>query len=174
MNRRVVVVSAVVLGAAVIAAGASGANFRSVDDPRGDTKCLHRDTLSRRPCSDSRRRNADAVRATAQNEGWRLRHTIRVVGNIKAWNLTINTDSDSEPEWHLGAERGGGFVGRCMPGSGSAAVRSDFHLHSVEIFFSKRCIGNPRRYGWRASALAGPAQTQAVDFVPNGGGYIRH
>jgi hypothetical protein len=152
MNRRVVVVSAVVLGAAVIAAGASGANFRSVDDPRGDTKCLHRDTLSRRPCSDSRRRNADAVRATAQNEGWGLRPTIRVVG----------------------AERGGGFVGRCMPGSGSAAVRSDFHLHSVEIFFSKRCIGNPRRYGWRASALAGPAQTQAVDFVPNGGGYIRH
>jgi hypothetical protein len=187
VNRRVVVASAVVLGAAVIAAGASGANFRSVDDPRGDGLCIrhHRVTLSRlllrvpgeviTGCSDSRKRNADVVRATAEHEGGRLRHTIRVVGEIKHWRLAINTDSDSEPEWHLGAERRGGGVGlRCRhDGAATGRARSDFHLHSVEIFFSKRCIGNPRRYGWRVTAVAGPPTTQAVDFVPNGGDYIR-
>jgi hypothetical protein len=186
MNCRVVVVSAVLLGAAVIAAGASGANFSSVDDPRGDVECIrhHRVTLShlllRVPgevitgCSDSRKRNADVVRATAEHEGGRLRHTIRVVGEIQHWTLTINTDSDSESEWHLGAERGGGGGLRCRrDGVDTGRVRADFHLHSVEIFFSKRCIGNPRRYGWRANAIAGPPRKQAVDFVPNGGGYIR-
>jgi hypothetical protein len=171
--------SLLALGAAVIAAGAS-ANFRSVDDPRGDVKCFHRDTLSRRPCSDSRKRNADVVRATAENEGGRLKHTIRVVGKVNQVRLTINTDSDSECEWKLFATRGGGTLQGDFHDCGgpmrtsTGRVRSDFHLHSVEIFFSKRSIGNPRPYRWSASAVAGPPTTQAVDFVPNGGGYIRH
>jgi hypothetical protein len=183
MNRIVVVVSAVLLGAAAIAADAS-ATFRSFDDRRGDTKCLHRDTLSRQPCSDSRRRNADVVRATAGHEGGptsqilgpRLTHTIRVVGKFQQVELIFNTDSDSKSEWRLFVGRGGGDfeVSECRPGlARTGPVRADFHLHSVEIFFSKRCIGNPRHYGWRARVGAGPPRTQATDFVPNRGVYIR-
>ena len=57
------ITASVVLGAAVIAAGAS-ADFRSVNDPRGDTKCGH-ETGQHGACSAKSRRNADIVRATA-------------------------------------------------------------------------------------------------------------
>jgi hypothetical protein len=68
--------AAIVLGAAVIAAGAS-ANCKSVKDPRGDAKCFH-DAGGERPCTDAEKRNADIVRATAGHDGRRLRHGIRV------------------------------------------------------------------------------------------------
>ena len=91
-KRFAIVIGAAALGAAVMAAGAS-ADYTSVDDPRGDTKCLH-EGGGHTPCSASKRRNADIVRATAGHDGTRLKHTIRVVGKFQRAQLGINTDSD--------------------------------------------------------------------------------
>jgi hypothetical protein len=174
-KRFAIVIGAAALGAAVIAVGAS-ADFTSVHDPRGDTKCGH-ESGGHKPCSDYKRRNADIVRATAGHEGGRLKHTIRVVGKLHQGQLLINTDSDPECEWAFGGLRSGGGseVQECGdPLHRTGRVRYDFHLHSVEIFFSKRSIGFPRRgYGWSASAgtFLGPAH--ASDQVPSEG-YIRH
>jgi hypothetical protein len=177
-KRFALVIGVAALGAAVIAVGAS-ANFRSVDDPRGDMKCSHR------PCSDSAKRNADIVRATAGHEGTRLKHTIRVVGKLQRGRLEINTDSGSGCDYVLVARRGRGRskVRQCDasdPGPvRTGRARMDFHRHSVEIFFRKSSIGNPRRYGWRASASADRTSAgRAIDRVPNGGccggDYIAH
>jgi hypothetical protein len=171
------VIGVAALGAAAIAAGAS-ANFRSVDDPRGDVKCSHR------PCSDSAKRNADIVRATAGHEGRRLKHTIRVVGRLQKGRLEINTDTGSGCDYVLVARRGRGSSVRQCSASDPGPVRTgrarmDFHRHSVEIFFRKRSIGNPRLYGWKAIASAGRTSAgRAIDRVPNGGccggRYIAH
>ena len=80
-KRFAIVIGVAALGAAVMAAGAS-ADFRSVHDPRGDTRCIHESHREPRPCSHSTKRSADIVRATAGHEAGRLRHTIRVVGKI--------------------------------------------------------------------------------------------
>jgi hypothetical protein len=157
----------------VIAVGAS-ADFRSVDDRRGDANCFH-DLGSHRPCSDSARRNADIVWARADHDAGSLRHRIRGVGKFQQGQLLINTDSDSECEFRLFAP--GSAVRECGGGSartGPAMVI--FHLHSVGIFFSERSIGFPRFYGWNASASAGSVAAHPVDDVPNGRGltYIRH
>ena len=162
-KRFLILIGAAALGAAVMAAGAS-ANFRSVDDPRGDTKCSHGDDFQ--PCSDSERRNADIVRATAGHDGTRLKHTIRVVGKFQQAELFINTDSDRDCELYVVARRGHGRseFRECYGGpvSGSGRARMDFHRHSVKILFSERSIGNPQNYGWRVFAW-----TDATDIVPN-------
>jgi hypothetical protein len=181
-KRFAILIGAAALGAALIAAGAS-ATFRSVDDPRGDAKCFHERSSPQRPhrpCSDSTMRNAEIVRATAGHDGRRLKHTIRVVGRFqrgpfRGASLLINTDSDSECEFKLFAP--GSAVRECGGGSArTGSARVDVHLHSVEIFFSKRAIGFPRFYGWNAHAFAGPPAGHAVDHVPNGESltYIRH
>jgi hypothetical protein len=167
-KRRVVVASAVVLGAAVIAAGAS-ADFRSVDDPKGDVKC-------RRGCSDSAKRNADIVKAKASHDVGQLRHTIRVVGKVKQVGLTINTDSDPGCERQIFLDRGNENpeVRKCgSPRIRTGVAHVEFDLDSVRIFFSERSIGNPRGYGWRASAGVGE-RGGPRDDVPNRDGYIRH
>ena len=154
----------VVLGAAVIAAGAS-ANFKSVNDPRGDTKCSHR------PCSDSAKRNADIVRATAGEERGHLKHTIRVAGNApQGGALRINIDSDPGCEWKIGIPHRGEFISSIVPCSGepNAPTRccaevhrndgtpsSPYSVHNVVITFKKKKIGSPRSYGWRAQTEVG-------------------
>ena len=154
-----------------MATGAS-ADFRSVHDPRGDAKCYH--DGGPKPCSDSVKRAADVVRATAGHEGGRLKHTIRVVGRIHDAALLINTDSDPGCERTLGADRGEGKakIRACDTGNTEPHItgraRFDFHLHSVEIFFSKRSIGSPLLYGWWARAFAGPLKGHAIDDVPTG------
>jgi len=160
-RRFAIVIGVAALGAALIAVGAS-ANFRSVHDPRGDTK----------------RRNADIVRATAGHEGGRLRHTIRVVGKFKRGELVINIDSDPTCELFLVARRGHGTrfkFRKCYGGgpvSSTGGARYDFHQHSVEIFFSKSSIGNPQSYGWRVLTIAGG---EFADLLPNvSRHYIRH
>jgi len=177
-KRFAILIGAAALGAALIAGGAS-ANFRSVDDPRGDTKCLHEHGVHHRPCSDSMRRNADIVRATAGHDGTRLRHTIRVVGKFQFAGLYIYTDSDPGCERVVFIERGrgrSGEVSECAPGDArTGRARMDFHHHSVKIVFSEGSIGNPQSYGWIAAAGAGTFKGNAYDQVPNrGGGYIRH
>jgi hypothetical protein len=171
-KRFAIAIGAAALGAAVMAAGAS-ADFRSVKDPRGDTKCtVH--------CTAQKRRNADIVRATAGHDGALLKHTIRVVGKFREGGLKINTDSDPLCERHLKISRKrSGEVRGCDRGTlltNFGRARYDFHHHhhSVEIFFSKRSIGNPGSYGWNALAFAGPKVATAEDYVPKRDGYITH
>jgi hypothetical protein len=170
MGKRFAIVIGVVAAGGLIAASAS-ANFRSVHDPRGDAKCYH--DGGPKPCSDSVKRAADVVRATAGHEGTQLRHTIRVVGKIHEFALLINTDSDPQCERTLGADRGGKAKIRACDTPYpepriTGRARYDFHLHSVEIFFSKRSIGSPLLYGWWARAFAGTLKGHAIDDVPTG------
>jgi len=176
-----IIAAIVVLGAAVIAAGAS-ADFRRVNDPRGDVECIH-DNLPAGEvptCSDSKRRNAEIVRATAgHGKNGRLKHTIRVVGKfqrgIQDVYLGIDTDSDECERSFLfrpGNEKAK-FKTRCRRGDGThrRAGRVSFHRHSAEILFSKRSIGNPRRYDWSVGVCAvAPTGTGSwtCDFAPNG------
>ncbi len=176
MKRGIVVVSAVVLGAAVIAAEASG-NQQSVSDPRGDVECL-----PPVPCSRSLERSADIVKATAGHAGERLKHTVTVAGRFgdDLATLDINTDSDARPERCVGAYRGEKKVdvikcapGRCPPCHITGPARVDFHRHSVEISFSEKSIGGRRSYGWDVGTLAyGKHASEASDRIP-AGGYIQ-
>jgi hypothetical protein len=170
-KRFAILIGAAALGAAVIAAGAS-ATFRSVDDPRGDTGGHG---------SDQARRDADIVRATAGHEGTLLRHTIRVVGKFKNVILRINTDSDQACEYFVGFVHAPVVRVRVCGGGLRAGgpARVDFHLHSVEISFSKRSIGFPRFYGWTAITFTLSGVRGTVDHVPNATlssrpNYIRH
>ena len=127
----------------------------SVHDPRGDTRCFHDSAGGPpKPCSAASKRDADIVRATAGHEGGRLRHTIRVVGEFRRGWLYINTDSDPDCERELILHPGGhAEVRDCAggpAGSYHGRARVDHHLHSVEIFFRKRQLGNPDGYGWNA------------------------
>ena len=174
-KRLAIVIGAAALGAALMAAGAS-ADFRSVHDPRGDVKCKVGVNGS---CSDSMRRNADIVRATAGHEGTRLKHTIRVVGKFRSVHLLINTDSETNCEWSLFVSRGERPQGgECIRQGGVIRhARVDFHSHSVEISFSKRSIGNPASYGWTAYTLLGDYRANTSDDVANGRSlfdYIEH
>ena len=173
-KRFAIVIGVAAAGVALIAAGAS-ADFRSVHDPRGDVRCGHGHKA--RPCSDRMRRDADIVRATAGHEGTRLKHTIRVVGKLRSVHLLINTDSDSDCERSLlvkrrGDESGGECIARQEHVIRHARV--DFDVHSVEISFSKRSIGNPASYGWRVYTLLGDSRADTTDGVPNGPHYIEH
>lgn len=182
-KRFAILIGAAALGAALMAVGAS-ADFRSVGDPRGDTKCHHEREANHRPCSDSMRRNADIVKATAGHGGTRLRHTIRVVGKVQSARLAINTDSDPFRDWIVkGIERGRGRSGEVLEGGPfrgqrhrTGRARYDFHHHSVEISFTEGSIGNPRHYGWSVYASAGRSAGHSVDYVPKlrGGHYIRY
>jgi hypothetical protein len=170
MGKRFAIVIGVVAAGGLIATGAS-ADFRSVHDPRGDAKCYH--DGGPKPCSDSVKRAADIVRATAGHEGGRLKHTIRVVGKIHQGALLINTDSDPGCEWTFwplirGRKGSSSKIKACDTGRSTGRARYDFHLHSVEIFFSKRSIGNPQSYGWWARAFAGPLEGHVIDDVPTG------
>jgi hypothetical protein len=176
-KRFAIVIGAAALGAAVMAAGAS-ADFRSVNDPSGDTKCLH-EVGGHKPCSDRKKRSADIVRATAGHDGALLKHTIRVVGKFKSVHIDINTDSDTSCEFYLQAiQRVGYELRKCnvvgIPGRVTGHPRYDFHRHSVEIFFSKRSIGNPQSYGWHAVAFIGGTHAAAIDDVPKPGNYVQH
>jgi hypothetical protein len=168
MGKRFAVVIGVVAAGGLMAAGAS-ANFRSVHDPRGDTECFH--DGGTKPCS-SVKRNADIVSATAGHERGRLKHRIRVVGKIHEGGLLINTDSDPGCEWTfyplIRGGDGSSKIKACDTGRSTGRARYDFHLHSVEIFFSKRSIGNPQSYGWWARAFAGPLEGHVIDDVPTG------
>ena len=177
-RRLAIVIGVAALGAAVIAAGAS-ANFKSVHDPRGDTKCLHDQGFEDRPCSDWKMRNADIVRASAGHEGTRLRHTIRVVGKFHAGVIWISTDSDRLCEFYLIAFRGAATraarrVRDCSEHSATGRATYDFHRHSVEMVFSERSIGSPQSYRWRFAVYAGPARAFAADSAPNRTTYITH
>ena len=175
-KRFLILIGAAALGAALMAVGAS-ADFRSVDDPRGDSKCFHERGTNHRPCSASTKRDADIVRATAGHDGTRLRHKIRVVGKFQGAALFINTDSDQGCEWSLSLRRGHGRseFRKCRgAGTSIGRARMDFHHHSVEIFFSEKSIGNPRGYGWFANINAGPFAGHAYDQVPVWGRWIRH
>jgi hypothetical protein len=175
MNRRVVVVSGVILGVALIAAGAYG-DKKSVDDRIGDTEC------PAGGCSGSQERSADIVNATAGHAGGRLQHTVTVVGRFQYADLAINTDSDPNCERRVIARRSleRFRVVTCSErqrrrhSTGLATVR--FHRHSVEISFSKRAIGGPRRYGWAVYA-ASVTHPLASDSLPGGvtsSSYILH
>jgi hypothetical protein len=183
-KRFAILIGAAALGAAVIAVGAS-ADFRSVNDPRGDVKCIQ-DRHPHPTCSDSKKRNADIVRATAgHGKNGRLKHTIRVVGKFQrgVQNVYLGIDTDSDEcvryfRFRPGKEKAE-FKTRCRPGGGTKrrAGRVSFHRHSVEILFKKRLIGNPRRYDWTLSVCAfAPTGTGswACDHAPNGGRSIRH
>ena len=95
------------------------------------------------------------------------------------FGLLIDTDSDECGRWFSfrpSNERA--KVSGCG-GTRRRAGRVSFHRHSIEILFSKRSIGNPRRYDWWASVCAeAPTGTGswACDHAPNGGHlrYIRH
>jgi hypothetical protein len=171
MGRRfAIVIGVAAAGAAVIAVGAS-ANFRSVDDPRGDTGCKSESGS----CSDSHERKADIVRATAgHGKNGRLKHTIRVVGKLQGGSIEFNTDlSTRRPEWDLDCHRGKRHTRiqrRYDPTMSIGRARCDFHRHSVEISFSKSSIGNPHRYGWRAFVTSGGV----TDVVPRREDYIQH
>jgi hypothetical protein len=180
-KRFAILIGAAALGTALMAVGAS-ADFRSVHDSRGDTRCFHeRGTPD---CSNSSRRNADIVRATAGHEGGRLKHTIRVVGKFQGAEFMISTDSDRDCEWKAdikrGQERAGRRALRPCSGNGNAPTgraRYDFHRHSVEILFREGSIGNPQSYGWRvftSAGVAGAPPVHAVDRVPNSGSYPRN
>jgi hypothetical protein len=177
-KRFAIVIGVAALGAAVMAASAS-ANFKSVHDPRGDTKCLH-SLGGHKPCGDSKRRSADIVRATAGHDGALLKHTIRVAGKFKSLAyLEFDTDSDSSCEFFLDAIRGVGRdeVRECVDrgvGRVTGHARYDFHRHSVEISFSETSIGNPQSYGWRAQIDVGGLHADALDLVPNMGAYSQH
>jgi hypothetical protein len=189
-KRGVVIAAAVVLGAAVIAVGAS-ADFKSVNDPRGDTKCFDDDVpVSAGQCTDSVKRQADIVRATAGHEGRWLKHTIRVAGKARNEGaLLIDTDSDPGCEWIIDLLHKGEFVSLIVPCSGqpNASTRccaevhrndgtpgNPYSVHEVVITFMKGKIGSPRSYGWRAKTDAGTLFAHARDRVPNRRGYIRH
>jgi hypothetical protein len=162
-----------------IAVPAASADFRSVNDPRGDTTCGH-ELGGHKPCSDRKRRSADIVRATAGHDGALLKHTIRVVGKFKFAAFDFNTDSYPSCEFYLFAIRGVGRdeVRECDvsggPGRVTGHARYDFHRHSVEIVFSESAIGNPQSYGWRAQVDVGRSHASAFDFIPNWGGRIQH
>jgi hypothetical protein len=169
-KRLAILIGAAALGAAVIAAGAS-ADFRSVDDPRGDAKCFQESSGPDRPCSGFIR-NADIIRATAGHEGRWLKHTIRVVGRVRHVQFYIDTDSEL-PGCEFRLYIPGSKVRECGGGyTPTGRARVDFHRHSVEISFSKRSIGFPRFYGWSATVTAGTWPPHAVDHVPSEG--IRH
>jgi hypothetical protein len=190
MGRRfAVLIGAAALGAAVIAVGAS-ADFKSVNDPRGDTKCVDHDVpASGGHCTDWMKRRADIVRATAGDERGTLKHTITVVGVAgEGGALLINTDSDPGCEWSIDLLHPGEFISQIVPCAGQPNAstrccaqvhRSDgtpgnpYSVHDVVITFKKGKIGSPRFYGWSAQVFAGPAAGHVVDGVPNRG-YIRH
>jgi hypothetical protein len=168
MSKRFAIVIGVA-AAGVMAAGAS-ADFRSVHDPRGDTRCFH-DGGADKPCSDAMRHNADIVRATAGHEGTRLKHRIRVVGKLRSVHLLINTDSDTDCEWSLFVRRGERRPqrGDCPGLRGDDVIRRarlDFHFHSLAISFSKSSIGNPASYGWSVYTGLGGWRATAFDRVP--------
>ena len=170
---------AIVIGvaAAGVMAASASAGFSSVHDPRGDTRCIHESHREPKPCSHSTKLNADVVRATADHEAGRLRHTIRVVGKIDRPWLVFNTDSDPKCEWYLNAVRGAGKVvkfNQCSTGHPAGRARVDFHLHSVEFLFRERSIGNPDGYGWNAGTNAGPFAGHAYDQVRKPNHFIRH
>src|SRR3954454_12689906 len=150
-KRFAIALGAAALGAAVMAAGAS-ADFRSVDDPRGDTRCFHEHSDQHRPCSDSVRRNADIVRATAGHDGQWLKHTIRVDGKFDYGKIGIWTDAYPRCGLYVSIRRGADNpkVRECFTARITGRARFDFHRHSVEVFFGERSIGNPRSYDWRA------------------------
>ena len=170
-----------------IAVTAASADFTTVNDPRGDTRCFdHRVPATN--CPDSLKRNADIVSATAGHERGHLKHTIRVVGNAPqgVW-LLINTDSDPGCEWRANVphrpESGSGFAP--CPGQPDApppfcCVRihrhngpnSRYSRHELAFTF-KKTNRSPQSYGWRVETDAGPS-VRAKDGVPNGGGYIQH
>ena len=181
------------LAAAGVMAASASADFSSVHDPRGDTKC-HRGGSGQdghKPCSDSSRGNADIIRATAGHEGTWLRHTIRVVGKFRSGWLALSTDSDRTCEWYVDFDRQrkdeirparfGADPADCYregPGGEGPGGRAkvEFHLHSVEVSFRESQIGNPLGYGWRAGAFASgnPSRGLAGDDVPHGRvSYIR-
>ena len=163
-KRFAILIAAAGLGAAVIAAGAS-ADFKSVNDPRGDTRCSN-EGGGHKPCSDWMRRNADIVRVTAGHEGTRLRHTIRVVGKFQFAQLEFNTDSDRRCDFYTLVDRWGGSPVQKWPGGRvTGRARFVFHRHSVEILFSERSIGNPQSYGWGLLTEAGDFPTFAQDGI---------
>jgi hypothetical protein len=164
MGRRfALLIGAAALGAALIAGGAS-ADFRRVNDPRGDTRCGH-EHGQHGACSDSSRRNADIVRATAGHgkNGW-LKHTIRVVGKVQHVSVEIQTrptpacaPATVEAGFYQVEIRRGrpGKVRPCYGNKSTGRARYDFHHHSVEIWFSERSIGTPQSYRWSAFATDG-------------------
>jgi hypothetical protein len=125
--------------------------------------------------------------ATAGHRDRRLKHTIRVAGKLRARGvslfLDINTESDPQCEWYLKLQRGDSDheVQRCSASSPpvrAGRAKVDFHLHSVEVSFSRRSIGNPRGYGWRVTDYAWDESglLRKPDVVPDGDrfSYIRH
>jgi hypothetical protein len=175
MRTRIIIIAIVVLGAAVIAVGAS-ADFRSINDPRGDTRCIQVGGHPHPTCSDSKKRNADIVRATAGHTDRGLKHTIRVVGKLKGAALHIITGSHPGHHLYLFIERGQRRAEfrklSDFPGPVGGAWM-DFHLHSVEIHFRKRAIGS-QSYRWNAAVQARGAAGTALDIAPGPGSFIRH
>jgi hypothetical protein len=159
----------------------------SVRDPRRDRGCDRgREAYEKKPCLDSAMRSADIVRVTADHEGGRLRHTIRVVGKFQSGGLVFSPDPDRNCEWWLTLERGKRKVEfrnlqecrhqEAAAGPGGRA-KIEFHRHSVEVVFRESQIGNPDGYGWQAwtVALGPPDRGRAYDDVPDGvDGYVFH
>ncbi len=175
MKHSIVSVSAVALGAALIAAGAS-ADFSSVHDPRGDPRCLRDGGNLHKPCSHSGERNADIIRATAGHEGGRLKHTVRVVGKIESVGLSFHTDSDPRCGRSFTAVRGRGKEVKFWECDkvwepGTSGARVDFHRHSVEIFFRESLIGNPDGYRWNVWATAAVTAGPRIDHLNH---FVRH
>ena len=103
-KRFAIVIGAAALGAALIATGAS-ANFRSVDDPRGDTGCGRRRAprLARTRRAQCRHRQGDGGPRRQAAEA----HDPRRRQDPEAF-LLINTDSDRDCELFVVTRRGQG------------------------------------------------------------------
>ena len=133
-RRFAIVIGVAALGAAVMAAGAS-ADFRSVDDPRGDTKCYHEAAARTGLARTRAKRNADIVRATACHERHAARGTRSAsIGKFRSGRLPIkHRFGAGRCEWSLRrsvgeVERpqaqasGRGHRGDGWPGPASARV----------------------------------------------------
>jgi hypothetical protein len=169
VRRKLVVVAAVVLGAAVIATGANG-DQKTVDDPRGDA-------VIQIPIPGVEKRDADIVEATAGHAGRRLKHTVTVVGKLQYARLFMSTNSDRDCEYNVIAIRGDKSfrVETCTDKNRTGSARVEFRRHSVSIAFRAKSIGRPSRYRWRASAFVLEGNVAAArDDVPNGDRLIRH
>ncbi len=111
------------------------------------------------PCSDS----DEAQRRHRQGDGGPRKERAAEAHDPRRRQVPTRRRSRSTPirtqaaSWLLRVQRGRGRSEVVRSAAGTARVtgraRYDFHRHSVEIFFSKRSIGNPHSYGWETKEV---------------------
>ena len=173
-KRFLILIGAAALGAALITVGAS-ANFRSVHDPRGDTRCSRYGPSALLGLGQAQRRHRQGdggPRGQAAEAHDPRRRQVQRAPPLDQHRFGPRHRVRFGYQARSGAPRDPGVRGD-RPRTGRA--RYDFHHHSVEIFFSERSIGNPRSYGWSVYTFVGSRAGIAQDYVPNDPRrYIRH